>query len=40
MFTRWVASQLPGAEDVRVEGLGRAELGHSAETLYFTVRWR
>jgi aminoglycoside phosphotransferase (APT) family kinase protein len=37
--TRWVASHLPGAEDVRVEGLGRAELGHSAETLYFTVRW-
>jgi aminoglycoside phosphotransferase (APT) family kinase protein len=37
--TRWVASQLPGAENVRVEGLGRAELGHSAETLYFTVTW-
>jgi aminoglycoside phosphotransferase (APT) family kinase protein len=35
----WVASQLPGADRVRVEGLGRAEMGHSAESLYFTVSW-
>jgi aminoglycoside phosphotransferase (APT) family kinase protein len=38
-LTSWVASQLPGAHGVLVESLGRAEMGHSAETLYFTVSW-
>jgi aminoglycoside phosphotransferase (APT) family kinase protein len=38
-LTTWVASQLPGAHDVLVESFGRAEMGHSAETLYFTISW-
>jgi aminoglycoside phosphotransferase (APT) family kinase protein len=38
-LTAWVASQLPAARSVRVEGFGRAEMGHSAETLYFTISW-
>jgi aminoglycoside phosphotransferase (APT) family kinase protein len=36
----WFATQLGDAEDVRVEGLDRVEVGHSAETLLLTVRWR
>jgi aminoglycoside phosphotransferase (APT) family kinase protein len=39
-LTRWMAEQLPAARDVRFEGLGRAEMGHSAETLLATVSWR
>jgi aminoglycoside phosphotransferase (APT) family kinase protein len=39
LLTSWVASQLPEAHGVHVEGLGRAEMGHSAETLYFTIGW-
>lgn len=38
-LTTWVASQLPAAHGILVEGLGRAEMGHSAETLYFTISW-
>ena len=33
----WFASQLEGADDVRVEGLDHAALGHSSETLLMTV---
>ena len=33
----WFADQLPDAEDVRVEGLDQAALGHSSETLLMTV---
>jgi aminoglycoside phosphotransferase (APT) family kinase protein len=33
----WFAGQLPDADDVRVEGLDRVEVGHSAETLLVTV---
>jgi aminoglycoside phosphotransferase (APT) family kinase protein len=35
----WIATQLHDARDVRVEGLGRIEIGHSAETLILTVCW-
>ncbi len=35
----WVATQLRGATEVEVGGLDRVELGHSAETLLFSVRW-
>ncbi|GAC1378388.1 MAG: phosphotransferase family protein [Acidimicrobiales bacterium] len=33
----WFAGQLPDAQDVRVEGLDHASLGHSSETLLMTV---
>jgi aminoglycoside phosphotransferase (APT) family kinase protein len=33
----WFAEQLPDADDVRIEGLDRVEVGHSAETLLVTV---
>jgi aminoglycoside phosphotransferase (APT) family kinase protein len=36
-LTEWFASQLPDARDVRVEGLDRVEVGHSAETLLMTL---
>lgn len=39
-LTSWLASQLPRAQHVRVEGLDRVELGHSSETLQFTIAWR
>jgi aminoglycoside phosphotransferase (APT) family kinase protein len=35
----WFASQLPDGRDVRVAGLDRAEMGHSAETLLLTLTW-
>lgn len=35
----WFASQIPGASNVRVEGLDRVEMGHSAETLLLQVGW-
>jgi aminoglycoside phosphotransferase (APT) family kinase protein len=35
----WIATQLPDARSVRVEGLDRVEFGHSAETLLFSVLW-
>jgi aminoglycoside phosphotransferase (APT) family kinase protein len=38
-LTSWFATQLPRATDVRVEGIDRAEVGHSAETLLLTVAW-
>src|SRR5215213_7452390 len=36
-LTEWFAAQLPNASDVRVEGLDRVEVGHSAETLLMTL---
>jgi len=39
-LTSWLATQLPDAQDVRVDGLDRVEIGHSAETLLLTVAWR
>jgi aminoglycoside phosphotransferase (APT) family kinase protein len=36
-LTEWFGSQLPDASDVRVEGLDRVEVGHSAETLLLTL---
>lgn len=33
----WFRTQLPDAQDVRIEGLETVELGHSAETLLLTV---
>lgn len=39
-LTSWLATQLPDAHDVRVEGLDRVDFGHSAETLLLTVAWR
>jgi aminoglycoside phosphotransferase (APT) family kinase protein len=36
-LTSWFASQLPDAHDVRVHGLDRVDVGHSAETLLATV---
>jgi len=36
----WFAAHLPDADDVRVQGLDRVEVGHSAETLIVTVSWR
>jgi aminoglycoside phosphotransferase (APT) family kinase protein len=36
-LTEWFASQVPDPGDVRVEGLDRVEVGHSAETLLMTL---
>jgi len=36
-LARWFATQLPDADDVTVEGVGRLEFGHSAEMLLLTV---
>ena len=35
----WLAGQLPGARDVHVGELDRADRGHSAETLLFSIGW-
>jgi aminoglycoside phosphotransferase (APT) family kinase protein len=39
-LTRWFARQLPVARDLRIEGLERLGVGHSAETLLLTLAWR
>ncbi len=36
-LTAWLRSQLPDADDVRVEGLDRVNFGHSAEMMVLTV---
>jgi aminoglycoside phosphotransferase (APT) family kinase protein len=36
-LTGWLREQLPGSEEVRVEGLDRVEFGHSAEMMLLTV---
>ena len=35
----WIAGQMPDASGVTVEGLSRILVGHSAETVVFTLRW-
>jgi len=35
----WLAGQLPGASEVHVGELDRADRGHSAETLLFSIGW-
>jgi len=40
-LTEWFGARLTGrAEEVRVEGLDLASLGHSAETMLLTLEWR
>jgi aminoglycoside phosphotransferase (APT) family kinase protein len=36
-LTSWLATQLPDADEVRIEGLDRVDFGHSAEMLVLTV---
>jgi aminoglycoside phosphotransferase (APT) family kinase protein len=36
-LTTWLGTQLPDAQDVRVEGLDRVNFGHSAEMMVLTV---
>jgi aminoglycoside phosphotransferase (APT) family kinase protein len=35
----WLAEQLPDARDVRIDGLDRVTMGHSAETLLLCLIW-
>jgi aminoglycoside phosphotransferase (APT) family kinase protein len=35
----WVTEMVPGARNVRIDGLDRVEMGHSAETLLLTLSW-
>lgn len=35
----WVTEMVPGARNVRIDGLNRVEMGHSAETLLLTLSW-
>jgi aminoglycoside phosphotransferase (APT) family kinase protein len=35
----WFETQLPDADDVRLEGVDRVAMGHSAETILFTLAW-
>jgi aminoglycoside phosphotransferase (APT) family kinase protein len=39
-LTAWFAEHIPDAGDLRVEGIDRIEMGHSAETLLLTVHWK
>jgi aminoglycoside phosphotransferase (APT) family kinase protein len=36
----WLGDQIPDANEIRLDGWDRMELGHSAEMLSFTIRWR
>jgi aminoglycoside phosphotransferase (APT) family kinase protein len=38
-LTGWLATQLPGATDVRIEAFEGVPMGHSAETARLTVAW-
>ena len=38
-LVEWLRGRMPEARGLVVEDLDRAEVGHSAETLLFTVRW-
>src|SRR5437764_12711890 len=38
-LTAWFAAQLSGSDDVRLDGLDRVPMGHSAETLTLAVVW-
>ena len=35
----WIAGQLPGAGEVRLEGVSRVDFGHSADMITVTARW-
>lgn len=35
----WLATKIDGAQDVRIEDVDRAAMGHSAETLVMTISW-
>ncbi len=35
----WITEMVPGARNVRIDGLDRVEMGHSAETLLLTLSW-
>jgi aminoglycoside phosphotransferase (APT) family kinase protein len=35
----WITKMVPGARNVRIDGLDRVEMGHSAETLLLTLNW-
>ena len=35
----WIGEMVPGARNVRIDGLDRVEMGHSAETLLLTLSW-
>jgi aminoglycoside phosphotransferase (APT) family kinase protein len=37
-LTTWLAEQIPGADEVRVDGLDRVDFGHSAEMLMVSVQ--
>jgi aminoglycoside phosphotransferase (APT) family kinase protein len=39
-LTEWLAAQITDGEDVRIEGLDRVAMGHSAETMLLTLAWR
>lgn len=39
-LTAWLATQLPDADEIRVDGLDRVDFGHSAEMLVFTISSR
>jgi aminoglycoside phosphotransferase (APT) family kinase protein len=39
-LTHWLAQQLPAADEVRIQGLERVEVGHSAEMLALTLMVR
>jgi aminoglycoside phosphotransferase (APT) family kinase protein len=39
-LARWLAAQLSGADDVRVEAAERVEFGHSAEMTVLTLAWQ
>lgn len=39
-LSEWFAAQLPDADDVRLLGFDRVEIGHSAETLLLSIVWR
>jgi aminoglycoside phosphotransferase (APT) family kinase protein len=39
-LTAWFADQIPDADGVRLEGLDRVPMGHSAETLTLALVWR
>jgi aminoglycoside phosphotransferase (APT) family kinase protein len=39
-LTSWFSGRLSGCEDVRIGGIDRVEMGHSAETLLLTIGWK
>jgi aminoglycoside phosphotransferase (APT) family kinase protein len=38
-LTEWFASRMPDGTDVRIDGLGRVDFGHSSETTILTIKW-